>query len=71
MTARRNPFSKERVLLLHQLIAEATGGSVGLWEVNGIRLGCTNEDVVELGPGVAVGSTDYKALLDWVREHRI
>lgn len=71
MTARRNPFSKEKVLLLHQLIAETTGDSVGLWEVNGIRLGCTNEDVVKLGLGVADGSMDCKALLDWVREHRI
>ncbi len=24
-------FSKEKVLLLHQLMAEATGGSVGMW----------------------------------------
>ena len=122
-------FSKEKVLLLHQLIAEATGGSVGLrdegllesaletafsgfdgkefyptkeekgarlgyslisnhafvdgnkrigvyvmltfLEVNGIRLDCTNEDVVEIGLGVADGSMDYEALLDWVREHRI
>lgn len=122
-------FSKEKVLLLHQLIAEATGGSIGLrdegllesaletafasfggqefyptkeekgarlgynlisnhafvdgnkrigvyvmltfLEVNGIRLDCTNEDVVEIGLGVADGSMDYEALLAWVREHRI
>ena len=122
-------FSKEKVLLLHQLIAEETGGSVGVrdegllesaletafsgfggqefyptkeekgarlgynlisnhafvdgnkrigvyvmltfLEVNGIRLDCTNEDVVKIGLGVADGSMDYEALLDWVREHRI
>ncbi len=122
-------FSKEKVLLLHQLIAEETGGSIGVrdegllesaletafsgfggqefypskeekgaWlgynlisnhafvdgnkrigvyvmltflEVNGIRLDCTNEEVVEIGLGVADGSMDYEALLAWVREHRI
>ena len=122
-------FSKEKVLLLHQLIAEETGGSVGVrdegllesaletafsrfggqefyptkeekgarlgynlisnhafvdgnkrigvyvmltfLEVNGIRLDCTNEDVVKIGLGVADGSMDYEALLAWVREHQI
>ncbi len=122
-------FSKEKVLLLHQLIAEETGGSIGVrdegllesaletafssfggkefyptkeekgarlgyslisnhafvdgnkrigvyvmltfLEVNGIRLDCTNEEVVEIGLGVADGSMDYEALLFWVREHRI
>ena len=122
-------FSKEKVLLLHQLIAEETGGSVGVrdegllesaletafssfcgqefyptkeekgarlgynlisnhafvdgnkrigvyvmltfLEVNGIRLDCTNEDVVKIGLGVADGSMDYEALLAWVRDHRI
>ena len=121
-------FSKEKVLLLHQLIAEATGGSVGVrdegllesaletafsgfggkefyptkeekgarlgynlisnhafvdgnkrigvyvmltfLEVNGIRIDCTNEDVVKVGLGVADGSMDYDALLAWVCEHR-
>lgn len=122
-------FSKEKVLLLHQLIAQETGGSVGVrdegllesaletafssfggqefyltkeekgaligyslisnhafvdgnkrigvyamltfLEVNGIRLDCTNEDVVHIGLSVADGSMDYEALLTWVREHRI
>ena len=122
-------FSKAKVLLLHQLIAQETGGSVGVrdegllesaletafsgfggqefyptkeekgarlgynlisnhafvdgnkrigvyvmltfLEVNGIRLDCTNEDVVKIGLGVADGSMDYEALLAWVREHRI
>ncbi len=122
-------FSKEKVLLLHQLIAEETGGSIGVrdegllesalenafssfgsqefyptkeekgarlgyslisnhafvdgnkrigvyvmltfLEVNGIRLDCTNEEIVEIGLSVADGSMDYKALLAWVIEHRI
>lgn len=122
-------FSKEKVLLLHQLIAQETGGSIGVqaegvlesaletafsdfgdqefyhtkeekgaWlgyslisnhafvdgnkrigvyvmltflEENGIRLDCTNEDIVKIGLGVADGSMDYEALLAWVREHRV
>ncbi len=122
-------LSKEKVLRLHQLLAEETGGSVGVreegllesaletafssfggqefyptkeekgaqlgfnlisnhafvdgnkrigvyvmlvfLEVNGIQLDCTNEEVVEIGLGVADGSMDYRALLNWVREHRI
>lgn len=122
-------FSKDKVLLLHQLITQETGGSIGVrdegllesaletafsgfngqgfyptkeekgarigcslisnhafvdenkrigvyvmltfLEVNGIRLDCTNEDVVHIGLSVADGSMDYEALLAWVREHRI
>ena len=122
-------FSKEKVLLLHQLIAQETGGSIGVrdegllesaletafstfggqelypskeekgarighslianhafvdgnkrigvyvmltfLEVNGIRLDCTNEDIVHVGLSVAGGNMDYEALLDWVRNHRI
>ena len=121
-------FSKEKVLLLHRIMAQATGGSVGVrdegllesaletafsgfggvdfypskeekgarlgyslisnhafvdgnkrigmyimltfLEVNGIRLDCTNEDVVHAGLSVADGSMDYEGLLAWVREHR-
>ena len=121
-------FSKEKVLLLHKLIAEETGGSIGVrdealpesalenvfsgfggqefyptkeekgarlgyalisnhafvdgnkrigmyvmltfLEVNGIRLDCTNDEVVEVGLAVASGAMDYEALLEWVRAHR-
>ena len=120
-------FSKDKVLLLHKLLAEATGGSIGLrdegllesaldgiyatfggkelyptkeekgarlgytlisnhafvdgnkrigmyvmltfLEVNGIRLNCSNEDVVEAGLGIAAGSMTYEQLLQWVLEH--
>lgn len=122
-------FSKDKVLLLHQLIAQETGGSVGVrdegllesaletafssfdgqefyptkeekgarighslisnhafvdgnkrigvyvmltfLEVNGIRLDCTNEEVVHIGLSVADGSMDYDALLAWIKEHRV
>lgn len=122
-------FSKEKVLLLHQVLAQATGGSIGVrdegllesaletafstfggaelypskeekaarlgfnlisnhafvdgnkrigmyvmltfLEVNGIRMDCTNADVVHAGLSVADGSMDYEGLLAWVREHRL
>ena len=122
-------FSKEKILLLHRIMAQATGGSVGVrdegllesaldaafsgfggvefyptkeekgarlgynlisnhafvdgnkrigmyvmltfLEVNGIRMDCTNEDVVHAGLSVADGSMDYDGLLAWVREHRL
>ena len=40
-------------------------------EVNGIHMDCANEDVVEVGLGVASGSMKYDALLTWVRKNRI
>ena len=122
-------FSKEKVLLLHQLIAEETGGAVGLrdeallesalenafagfgdeefyptkeekgarlgytlvsnhafvdgnkrigmyimltfLEVNGVRIDCTNEELVEVGLSVAAGTMEYEELRDWIIEHKI
>lgn len=121
-------FSKEQVLLLHQILAEATGGSMGVrdealldsalesafagfgnkefyptkeekgarlgyalisnhafvdgnkrigiyvmmsfLEMNGIRLTCTDEEIVSIGLSVADGSLGYEALLQWVIDHR-
>lgn len=40
-------------------------------EVNGIHMGCTNEDVIEVGLGVASGKMSYEELLAWVRTHRV
>ena len=120
-------FSKEKVLLLHQLMAEATGGSIGVrdeelldsalenafatfdgvelypskeekaarlgfslvsnhafvdgnkrigiyimlsfLEMNGIRLHCTDAEIVNIGLSVASGSMNYEDLRDWVYEH--
>ena len=122
-------FSKEKVKLLHKMIAQETGGSIGIrdegllesaleaafstfggqelyptkeekgarlgynlisnhafvdgnkrigmyvmltfLEVNGIRMDCTNEDVIHAGMSVADGTMDYDGLLQWVREHRL
>lgn len=120
-------FTKEKALQLHKLIADETGGSVGVrddallesalegafagfgdnefyptveekaarlgytlisnhafvdgnkrigvfimltfLEVNGIHVNCTNEDVFNIGIGVADGSISYEELLEWVRNH--
>ena len=40
-------------------------------EVNGIRLDCTNEEIVHVGLSVAAGSMSYDDLLEWVRQHRL
>lgn len=121
-------FSKEKVLLLHQIMAEATGGSVGVrdeglldsaleaafagfgdqefyptkeekgarlgfalisnhafvdgnkrigvyimlsfLEMNGIRLQCTDDELVDMGLSVASGRMDYQELLQWVLDHK-
>lgn len=122
-------FSKEKVLLLHKMIAQETGGSIGLrdeallesaleqifagfggqefyptkeekgarlgytlisnhafvdgnkrigiyvmltfLEINGIRMECTNEELVHVGMSVASGTMQYEDLLTWVRDHRV
>ena len=119
-------FSKEKVLLLHQYIAEETGGSIGLrdealldsalksafatfdgkelypskeekaarigtslisnhafldgnkrigmyvmlafLEFNGLRVECTDAEIVEAGFALASGAMKYEELLKWIRE---
>ena len=121
-------FSKEKVLLLHKLLAEATGGGVGVrddalldsalesayagygekefcptkaekgarlgyalitnhafvdgnkrigvyvmlsfLEMNGIRLNCSDDELVQMGLSVADGSMGYAQLLQWVLDHQ-
>ena len=121
-------FSKEKVLLLHQIMAETTGGSVGVrdenllesalegtfagfgdqefyptkeekgarlgytlisnhafvdgnkrigvyimlsfLEMNGIRLQCTDDELVDIGLSVASGKMGYEELLQWVLDHK-
>lgn len=121
-------FSKEKVLLLHQIMAEATGGSVGVrddglldsaleaafagfggkefyptkeekgarigfslisnhafvdgnkrigvyvmlsfLEMNGIRIQCTDDELIHVGLSVADGSMEYEELLNWVLTHK-
>ena len=54
-------FSKDKVLLLHQLIAQETGGSIGI----------RDEGLLESALEVASGEMDYDQLLNWVRNHRL
>ena len=61
-------FSKEKVLLLHRLIAEATGGSMGVRDE--ALLEYTDDELVRIGLSVAGGSMSYEALLGWVIAHR-
>ena len=121
-------FSKEKVLLLHKILAEATGGGVGVrdealldsaleaayagfgekefyptkeekgarlgfalisnhafvdgnkrigvyvmlsfLEMNGIRIECTDDELVHVGLSVADGSMQYEELLQWVLDHK-
>ena len=121
-------LSKEKVLLLHQLIAEETGGSVGVrdsgllesalnnaystydgeelyktkeekaaslgfslitnhafvdgnkrigvyvmltfLEAEGVKMNCTNDDVVHLGLSVASGNMKYDAVLEWINRFK-
>ena len=118
-------FSKDRVLLLHQYMAEETGGSIGLrdegllesalesafatfdgkelypskeekaarigaslvgnhafldgnkrigmyvmltfLEVNGVKVECSDEDIVSAGLALADGTMGYDELLVWLR----
>jgi death-on-curing protein len=120
-------FSKEKVKLLHQLLWEESGGSVGLrdeglldsalesafagfgdtefyptkeekaarlgyalisnhafvdgnkrigvyvmlsfLEMNGIRLQCTDDELVHIGLSIAAGEMKYEALLQWIIDH--
>lgn len=121
-------FSKEKVLLLHKLLAEATGGSIGVrdeglldsalesafsgfgdrefypskeekgarlgyclitnhafvdgnkrigiyvmlafLEMNGIRIQCTDEEIIDIGLSLADGKMTYEELLRWVIDHK-
>lgn len=40
-------------------------------ETNGIEISCTNDEVVEIGLGVASGKISYEQLLKWVKEHKV
>ena len=119
-------FEKEKVLLLHQMIAHETGGAIGVrdmgllesalenayatfngediykskeekaarlgfslisnhafvdgnkrigvyvmltfLEAGGIRMNCSNDDVVKLGLSVASGEMKYDDILQWIKK---
>ena len=39
-------------------------------EMNGIRIKCTDEEIVAIGLSTADGSMSYEELLQWVVEHK-
>ena len=39
-------------------------------EMNGIRIRCTDEELVHVGLSVASGSMGYEELLEWVIDHK-
>ncbi len=121
-------IQKEKVLMLHQMIAQETGGSVGLRDVGllesainnayatfggeelyktkeekaaslgfslisnhafvdgnkrigvyvmltfleaeGIKINCSNDDVVNLGMSVASGSMKFDEILEWINKFK-
>lgn len=38
-------------------------------EVNGIPIEATNEEIVEIGLGLAEGKIEYDELLQWIIDH--
>ena len=38
-------------------------------EVNGIRIECTDNELIELGLGIAAGKINYEEILDWILNH--
>ena len=121
-------FSRDKVKLIHQLLAEETGGSIGVRDeglldsalesafatfdgvelypskeekaakiayslvsnhafvdgnkrigvfvmlsflsLNGIRIDATDEEIVQLGLGIADGSVEYERIVSWIKAHR-
>ena len=40
-------------------------------EMNGIKIKCTDEEIIHIGLSVADGSMGYEDLLQWVLTHKI
>ena len=40
-------------------------------EVNDVELSCTDQELVELGLGLASGQIKYEHLLDWILKHKV
>ena len=52
-------LTKTQILKMHSILIQETDGS------DGIR----DEELIELGLGVADGSVSYKDLLNWIIDH--
>lgn len=40
-------------------------------ELNGIKLDCKDQDIIDAGLALAAGEMSYKELLDWIKEHKV
>lgn len=38
-------------------------------ELNGIKINCSSQDIVDAGLGLASGNMSYEQLLDWINKH--
>jgi len=38
-------------------------------EMNGIRIRCTDDELIHIGLAIADGSMKYEELVDWILEH--
>ena len=64
---RKNERKNMRLIL--RLIAGIVYIMLTFLEMNGIRIQCTDEELVHIGLSVADGSMKYEDLLQWVRDH--
>lgn len=40
-------------------------------ELNGIKLDCKDQDIIDAGLALAAGEMSYKELLDWIKERKV
>ena len=43
---------------------------ISFLHINGIRIECSDDELVKLGLSLASGTTSYNELLDWVNSHK-
>ena len=55
------------------LLLMATNGleyMLAFLEVNGIRIECTDNELIDLGLGIAAGEIKYEEILGWILNHK-
>lgn len=43
---------------------------ISFLHINEIKIKCTDDELIELGLGLADGKVDYKQLLNWINAHK-
>lgn len=56
-------LSKKQVISLHSSLVKQFGG------LHGIEIFCTNEELIELGFGIASGKIGQEQILNWIIAH--